>query len=107
MTYQEGFKKRVNFAANYISAGRKTTRTFDSCFENYDGDAVATALVRRAQAKPNGKLAKNLWRYISKETVEPVVAKYTHIPTKSLPYLAEGIALGKAMSFAAFMASRK
>ena len=64
-----GFRARVAFAAKVISSGRRTTRTFDSCFENHDGDAVALALFRRAQRRPNTKLCANLWRYLSQTMV--------------------------------------
>ena len=57
---------RVNYAAKVISEGRNSTRTFDSCFENSDGDEVAAALVRRAEK--NTRLATNLFRYLSQES---------------------------------------
>lgn len=72
----DNFDGRVNLAANYISQGRDTTRTFDSCFEMGDGSAVALALVARAQAKPEGRLSQNLWRYLSKEVVDGDIAKH-------------------------------
>jgi hypothetical protein len=58
----ENFTGRVSFAALIITQGRPTTRGFDSCFENCDGDAVAAALVRRA--RKNERLAANLFRYL-------------------------------------------
>ena len=74
----ENFAGRVNLAALVISKGGRTSRSFDNCFENYDGDAVATALYRRAQKAPDGDLARNLWRYLSKGTVEPVAIANAH-----------------------------
>lgn len=62
----ENFVGRVNFAAFVITQGRRTSRGFDNCFENYDGDAVAAALVRRA--RKNERLAANLFRYINRES---------------------------------------
>jgi hypothetical protein len=62
----ENFAGRVNFAAFIITQGRSTSRAFDNCFENYDGDAVAAALVRRART--NERLAANLFRYISESS---------------------------------------
>lgn len=62
----ENFAGRVDYAASVISKGRSTSRTFDNCFENYDGDAVAAALVRRSQK--NEKLKANLFRYINQQT---------------------------------------
>ena len=43
------FQYRVDFAANVISRMGRTTRNFDTCFEMYDGQAVAAALMRRAE----------------------------------------------------------
>ena len=71
----DNFMGRVNLAASYISQGRNTTRTFDTCFEMSDGDAVATALYRRAQKAPSGRLASNLWSYLSQASVEPVAVQ--------------------------------
>ena len=59
----DNFTGRVNYAAAVISSGRRTTRSFDNCFENHDGDAVAAALVRRAEK--NERLRTNLPRYIN------------------------------------------
>lgn len=33
----ENFRGRVNYAAQVIAYGRRPTRAFDNCFENYDG----------------------------------------------------------------------
>jgi hypothetical protein len=74
----ENFHGRVNFAALIISQGRPTSRGFDGCFENHDGDAVATALYRRAQARPESALARNLWRYLGRESVEAVALDNAH-----------------------------
>ena len=74
----DNFSGRVNLAALYISQGSRSSRGFDNCFENYDGDAVATALYRRAQKAPDGDLARNLWCYLSKDTVEPVSLANAH-----------------------------
>jgi len=64
-------KQATDFAARVISSGRPTTRAFDSCFEWYGATAVAIALYRRTQKRPDTKLAKNLFKYISEEiTVE-------------------------------------
>ena len=43
------------------------TRNVDTCFEMYDGLAVAAALIRRARGNPAGTLAKNLPKYISEK----------------------------------------
>lgn len=81
------YKERVNFAARYISEGRKTNRTFDTCFEMYDGDIVALELYRRA--KKNGKLAINLGRYIDLGLREAIESRYAHVKTKDLHIEAE------------------
>lgn len=73
---KDGFKDRVNLAAAYISAGRNTSRTFDSCFEMFDGDAVCLALLRRIQKRPDSKLAANIWRYLARVSVEPLLERY-------------------------------
>lgn len=70
------FTGRVNLAALIISQGREASRSFDNCFENYDGDAVAVALYRRAQKNP--KLAANIWRYLCRQSVTECAAKNAH-----------------------------
>lgn len=92
---RNSFSCRVNLAANYISQGRNITRSFDSCFENYDGDAVVIALARRVIKSPDGKLAKNIWNYLSKDSVMPLVEKYADLSRSGLnelsqEYIAEG-----------------
>ena len=81
----DAFSTRVNFAANYIRQGRKTSRTFDTCFEMNDGDAVATALVRRANADPAGALARNLFTYIGEKRALETAEGMSHISTRDLP----------------------
>lgn len=75
----DAYAARVKFAASYISQGRESTRAFDTCFEMYDGTAVALALYRRAKARPETKLAKNLWRYLAREDLEACAAEHAHI----------------------------
>ena len=53
---------RINFAVSYIVQGRNTSRTFDTCFEMGDGDAVFAGVMRRA--KNNQRLAENVGRYL-------------------------------------------
>ncbi len=64
--YHGTTQDRINFAASYIAAGRRTTRTFDTCFEMGDGEQVYNGLRQRAAKNPQGKLALNLYRYINK-----------------------------------------
>lgn len=93
----ENFAGRVNYAAQVISAGRQTSRGFNNCFENSDGDAVAAALVRRAQSNP--RLADNLWRYINRQTAEEAAAALVgkHLPTEARRLRAESAARWAAM----------
>lgn len=65
----EDFAGRVNFAARAMVAGQRSTRRFDSCFEMHDGDAVATALYRRARKNP--KLRAVLFKYLSRDVIIP------------------------------------
>ena len=69
-------KAHADNAVSYISAGRETNRSFDSCFEWWGADAVAIALYRRAQKRPDTKMAQNLFKYLSRDTVEDAVEKY-------------------------------
>ena len=85
----DNFRGRVALAASYISAGRRSTRTFDTCFEMQDGDAVAIALFRRVQRRPDSKLAKNIWQYLSHDTVSRAVAEHVTVPDRGLPALAK------------------
>ena len=64
------FSERVNYAARWIVSGRPTTRSFDSCFECFDGEAIVLALCRRAQK--NEKLRHALPRYIAEESIRDV-----------------------------------
>jgi hypothetical protein len=82
----EAFNERVNFAAKYISEGRRTTRHFDTCFEMNDGDVVATALWRRAEKNP--KLAANLFRYIREDLTREHAEHYKSVKTRDLPAVA-------------------
>ena len=77
------FAARVDLAASYIAAGRSTTRTFDTCFEMNDGDAVAVAVYRRARRNP--KLRANLWRYLERSGVVAAAFANRRRPTRALP----------------------
>jgi hypothetical protein len=79
----DAFATRVNFAASYIAAGRRTTRTFDTCCEMNDGDAVAVAVYRRSLNNP--KLRANLWRYFGRALVVQLAYENRRRPTRSLP----------------------
>ena len=53
---------RVNYAVRVMLAGRNTSRRFDSCFENGDGDQVSATIWKRALK--NDKLMSVLPKYI-------------------------------------------
>ena len=60
----EGRKARINYAARFISEGRRpTTRQFDTCFEMNDGEEVYQVLLKRAVKNP--KLAANIHQYLN------------------------------------------
>ena len=85
----DDFTGRVNFAASTISQGRKPTRAFDGCFEMDDGDFVAIALYLRTIARPDTRLAANIWRYLDRETVTATAAEHPGIRASDLPELAK------------------
>lgn len=81
-TIYGGFAYRVNLAAAVISRGGLATRSFDNCFEMWDGDAVAVAIYRRAQRNP--KLRKHIWTYLGRGTVVTAAFAHRRIPTCKL-----------------------
>jgi len=90
------FQYRVDFAANVISRMWRTTRSCDTCFEMYDGQPVAAALMRRARANPAGPLAKNLSKYIREELAYEDDETTTHLTRADLAgYAAELRAQGQ------------
>jgi hypothetical protein len=82
----ENFRGRVNYAAKVIAYGRSPTRAFDNCFENYDGDEVATVILRRS--RKNARLAANLQRYLSLSSIEAAAERLADVPTRKLPEVA-------------------
>lgn len=74
----DNFRGRVDHAAKVIARGGDANRTFDTCFEMHDGDAVAVALYRRVTKNPNTSLARNIWRYLSFDSVAPMARKYSN-----------------------------
>ena len=80
----DAFWYRVNFACAVIARNGAMTRNFDTCFEMYDGDAVAAAVVRRAMASPTGRLARNVIpRYLGPRAIESYEAT-KHMNRKEL-----------------------
>lgn len=86
---RENFAGRVNYAADCFSRQRAIgTRHFDTCFEMADGDAVVTALVRRARKNPKLRagIAKG-WHELRDGLPAgwcDTADKYQHIPTRAL-----------------------
>ncbi len=58
----ENFKQRVDYAAQCILTQETRSREFDSCFEMYDGDLVAAAIVRRCGENPDLHAALANWQ---------------------------------------------
>jgi hypothetical protein len=87
---QENFIGRVNYAAQCLV--RRTgigSRHFDTCFEMFDGDAVVTALVRRARKNP--KLYAAIiqeWRGVFPQGWIDCAERYAATPTRKLSDLA-------------------
>ena len=105
--YEEtNFQGRVNLAASYIAQRRRTTRTFDTCFEMHDGDVVAVALFRRAEANPKGALAKNLFKYICEDLTRRNVDTYSHVKTRNLKHEAAALRTKAKKEFEVFMAAQ-
>nr|WP_295468861.1 hypothetical protein [Mesorhizobium sp.] len=101
----ENFRGRVNYAAQVIAYGRRPTRAFDNCFENYDGDEVATAILRRS--KKNARLAANLQRYLSLATIEPAPKRLADVPTRKLPEVARQTRARRQAEFDAWFEQRR
>jgi hypothetical protein len=72
---RNNFSGRVNYAATVITRRGTATRCFDTCFEMADGDAVAAALIRRAQH--NAKLARNLPDYLNMNSAQRAAEELT------------------------------
>lgn len=82
----QNFSGRVAYAAATIAAGRSTTRAFDNCFENSDGDEVSTIVYRRSLRNP--KIAANIWRYLNRDTVIEAATRLSHVSTRDMPRMA-------------------
>lgn len=78
----QNFAGRVAYAAKIIAYGGSPSRAFDNCFENHDGDEVATVIVRRARRNP--KIASNLHRYLNMASVEAAALRLADVPTRKL-----------------------
>jgi len=101
----ENFRGRVNYAAKVISYGRSPSRAFDNCFENYDGDEVATVILRRS--RKNARLAANLQRYLSLSSIEAAADRLADVPTRKLPEVARQTRALRKTEFDAWFEQRK
>jgi hypothetical protein len=97
----ENFVGRVAYAAKIIAYGGSPSRAFDNCFENHDGDEVATAIVRRARRNP--KIAANLHRYLNLASAEEATQRLAAVPTRKLPAVARETRTRKAAEFKAWL----
>jgi hypothetical protein len=50
---KDWFTYRLDHAVDFILSGQRNDRQLDDAFENYDGDQMATAIVRRARQNPH------------------------------------------------------
>ena len=101
----ENFRGRVNYAAKVIAYGRSPTRAFDNCFENYDGDEVATVILRRS--RKNARLAANLQRYLILSSIEDAAERLADVPTRRLPEVARQTRARRQAEFDAWFDQRK
>ena len=101
----EAFAERVQFAARVISEGRPTSRRFDTCCEMGDGDEVAVMVYRRSLNNP--KIAANIWRYLSKETVMAAVDRLANISSRAMARHAAKTREKKKADFKRFMAGNE
>lgn len=101
----ENFRGRVNYAAKVIAYGRRPTRAFDNCFENYDGDEVATVILQRS--RKNARLAANLQRYLSLSSIEAAADRLAEVPTRKLPEIARQTRTRRRAEFDAWFEQHK
>ena len=73
----ENFSGRVSFACAHIARRGGDTRHFDTCFEMYDGTAVAIGVYRRSLKNP--KIAANIWKYLGRDIVMAEVEEFKHV----------------------------
>lgn len=78
----ENFSARVNTACNYIANNRRESRTFDTCFEMYDGSAVALAVYRRSRKNP--RIRRNIWKYLGRKSVLTTAFAERRRPTRDI-----------------------
>jgi hypothetical protein len=85
---QNAFHERVTHATRCIRSGNMDGRAFDTCFEMFDGDVVATALTRKAERDPEFKeRITQLWGGTFPSSWTNSAAQYTDTPDRNLPAL--------------------
>lgn len=88
----DDFIGRVNYAAQCFIRHIRSSPTLDACFEMFDGDAVVTALVRRARNNPTLSAAiASQWREGFPQSWVDTEARYASWPTRRLAVLARDL----------------
>ncbi|WP_294536822.1 hypothetical protein [uncultured Rhodoblastus sp.] len=102
----DAFAYRVNYAAQCILRGTKT-RASDTGFEMNDGDAVVTALVRRAKNNPKLHAAiASQWSGVFPAQWLETAAKHKAVPTRGLAALASNLRVESARQFERMIAEQ-
>lgn len=101
----ENYKGRVDYACKVIALNGNKTRTFDSCFENHDGDEVAVAVLRRAEKNP--KIQANVFKYLDEKYCTDIAEKLKDIPTKELAIHAQNSREKAKKDFKEFLEMQK
>jgi hypothetical protein len=85
------FNTRVNYAISCMKTKRTGTRSFDNCFEMWDGDFVVTAILRRALKNPKFEIVlKNYLRTIELwEDWEQTAKRFETLSNKELKIKAD------------------
>jgi hypothetical protein len=100
----DDFAYRVNFAASVISRGVSTTRNFDNCFENYDGDAVVVSLYRRSRRNP--KLRSRIFKYLDRRGMVLAAFKHRRQSVRDITLWAAELRTSAKAAHAKWMAER-
>ncbi len=82
----QSFSGRVRYASDLIASGARPCRAFDACFENYDGDVVAAALIRHAATNPD--LAQKLGQYVNRVRAQDAADRWQHLSDEELKRVA-------------------
>lgn len=80
----ENFGGRVVYAAQIMRSGGETCRRFDTCFEMYDGNEVATTLWRMAQTDSKLMSAFMSRQYLCPDSVRATAQNLAHIADRDM-----------------------